>query len=109
MKRTLQVFGEPSDRTPADPVALAVGSTRVSVADAHDGAAARQFGQLMVDAGGRWLDHDPTAEVDFRIVVRSTPESPEARLRSDVWEEAADLVVGSVRAGVARRLTKKLS
>lgn len=108
MKRALRVVGEPSDRAPADPVAVAVGSTLVSVADAHDGAAARRFAQLMVDSGGRWLDHDRTADVDFRIVVRSSPESPEARLRSEVWEEAADLVVGSVRVGVARRLTTKL-
>ena len=104
MKRPLRVLGEPTDQTPADPVAVLLDGKVVSIADAHDGAAARKLGELFVEAGARWTKLEAAGTVDLRIVVRSTPESAEARLRSEVLEESADLVLGSVRPAFVRRL-----
>lgn len=87
---------------------VAVGSTLISVMDAHDGAMARRFGRMLAEAGGRAAKYDPSVVPDLRIVVRSAPESPEAHLRSEVLEESADLVLGSARANLARRLVNRL-
>ncbi len=104
MKRPLRILGKPSDELAAPPVRLALGSRVVSVADAHDGQDAGHFAELLVDQGARRLDASGARAVDLFIVIRSTPESPEARLRAEVLEEGADLVLGSPRPSAARLL-----
>lgn len=108
MKRPLRILGEPTDRTPADPVGVKLGTKVLSVVDAHDGAAASQLGELLVQAGARYAELEADTGVDFHIVVRSTPQSPEAYLRSEVLEETADLVLGSVRPTFVRLLARSL-
>jgi hypothetical protein len=103
LKRTLQLLGEPKDRTPADPIHLRLGEQVVSVADAHDGVAAKRFASYLRAAGATAVSG--AAGRELRVVIRSTPQSREARLRADVMEEGADLVLGSARASFAQRFS----
>ncbi|MBW2493738.1 MAG: hypothetical protein JRE43_03215 [Deltaproteobacteria bacterium] len=103
MKRALQLLGEPNDRTPAPPIRMRLAERFVSVADAHDGAAAKRFASYLQAAGA--TDAADESGDDLRIVIRSTPQSAEARLRADVMEEGADLILGSARASFAERLS----
>ena len=104
MKRALRILGKPSDELAAPPVRLALGARVIAVADAHDGQDAERFAALLVDEGARRLDATARREVELFIVIRSAPESPEARLRAEVLEEGANLVLGSPRPSVARLL-----
>jgi phosphomannomutase len=107
LKRALRVLGEPDDRTAADPIRVTLQGRVLSVADAHDGAAAARFVSLLRDAGAS--DAAEGRDPDLRIVIRSTPQSAEARLRSEVMEEGADLVLGSARGSFAQRLARRLA
>jgi hypothetical protein len=102
VKRALRLLDQPNDRAPAPPIRLRLGEHVVSVADAHDGAAAKRFATHLETAGA--TDAADGSGEDLRIVIRATPQSPEARLRADVLEEGADLVLGSARASFAERL-----
>lgn len=103
MKRALRLLDQPNDRTPVPPIRLRLGARIVSVADAHDGAEATRFAAHLQNAGATAAADDGCGE-DLRIVIRSTPQSPEARLRADVLEDGADLILGSARASFAGRL-----
>ena len=108
MKRSLRIVGEPVDRSPASAVLVTLGSQVISVVDPHDGGEARRFARLLVDSGGVLLADAVSAPApDLSIVVRSTPESAEARLRAEVLEEGADLVLGSARPVVAALLAER--
>ena len=104
MTRSLQILGEPKDRNAAEPVTVEVGGRVVSIVDAHDGSASRRFAEQLRDAGGRVIEISEPVQPDLRILVRSTPESPEAQLRAEVLEESADVILGSPRAAFARYL-----
>ncbi len=108
MKRPLRILGEPNDQHATPAVQLQLGGRVLSVADAHDGRAATGFSELLVAAGAQRIDESPDGHVDLCIVVRSTPESREARLRAEVLEEGADLVLGSARPVFAELLAAKL-
>lgn len=107
MKRTLQILGEPDDRIPVAPVHLTIAGRVLSVADSHDGSAANRLASQLRAEGA--ADAGQSLEPDLRIVVRSTPQSLEARTRADVIEEAADVVLGSARASFARHLVRAYS
>lgn len=107
MKRALHVVGEPTDRAPSEPICVRFDGRVLSVADAHDGTVAERFVSYLKDAGG--TEVYGAAEADFRIVIRSTPQSLEARSRAEVIEQTADLVLGSVRPVVARQLALRAS
>lgn len=109
MRRPLRILGTPSDELAAPPLRLDLGSRVLSVVDAHDGQDAARFAGLLVDEGARRLDASAERDVDLFIVIRSTPESPEARLRAEVLEEGADLVLGSPRPSAARLLAALMS
>jgi len=102
LKRALRILGEPGDQSAAPPLHVSVGGRVFSIADAHDGTAAARFVSHLRAEGA--VDAGEGSAADVQIVVRSTPQSPEARLRADVMEEGADLVLGSARASFARHL-----
>lgn len=108
MKRALHILGEPRDAVAAAPEVLRIGSRVVRIEDAHDGTRARQLAEQMVHAGAERSASDEADRADFRIAVRATPESNEARLRAEVLEETADLILGSARPAFARRFVEAL-
>jgi hypothetical protein len=108
LKRPLRVLGDPSDREPAEPAVAQLGDRIVSIADAHDGAAARRFAEELEDAGATIVEGGAATRIDVRIVIRSTPQSPEARASAEVLEETADVVLGSPRPAFARLLGIRL-
>lgn len=83
---------------------VTIGTKRVSITDTGDGMASRRFADTLVEAGAAHQDDRGGPEPDLRIVVRGTPQSPAARLRADVLEEAADVVLGATRPAFARLL-----
>ena len=107
MKRSLQILGEPNDRAPAEPIIVEVEGRLVSIADAHDGSAADLLASMLQEAGAERKPTDPGAEATLRIVVRSTPQSPEAQVRAEVLEESADVVLGSPRKAFATRFVQR--
>lgn len=101
MKRSLQVVDESRD-PPVVPVTIvSIGTKRVSIADTGDGIAGRRFVDALLEAGAARLDGGSGPKPDLCIVIRGAPKSPEARLRADVLEEAADLVLGAARPAFA--------
>lgn len=108
MKRSLQILGEPRDAVAADPEVVAIGDRVVAIEDAHDGMRARQLADQLIRAGGHRASSADTDRADFRIAVRSTPQSSEARLRAELLEETADLVLGAARPAFARRFVEAL-
>lgn len=108
MKRSLPIAGKPSDVTAPAPSFVELGGLSIRIVDAHDGAAAKRFGELLIRQGARELE-GPVEECALTIVIRSTPRSPEAHLRAEVLEETADLVLGSPREAFARELRKRLA
>ena len=84
---------------------MAIGGRLISVADTGDGLSGRRFVDELVEAGAVRADSSDDAKPDTRIVIRGTPKSPEARLRAEAVEEAADLVLGSARPAFARLFT----
>ena len=105
MRRPLPILGVPGDLEPSAPSFVTLGEVIVRVTDAHDGQASRRFAELLVRAGGL-ASGAPSEQSDLDIVIRSTPESPEAQLRAEVLEEAADFVLGSPREAFATRLAQ---
>jgi hypothetical protein len=81
---------------------LRLGERIVSLIDTGDGAAAAVFAKALVDAGATTMDSETESQADLRIVIRSAAQSPEASLRAELLEEAADLVLGSARPVFAR-------
>ncbi len=108
MKRSLHILGESRDTAAAVPVLVVIGTRLVAIEDPHDGVRAHQLAELLVREGGAWAEPSETGSADLRIALRSTPESNEARLRAEVLEETADLVLGSVRPAFARRFVEAL-
>ena len=108
MKRALHILGEPRDAVAAEPEVVRIGTRVVTIEDAHDGTRARQLAEQMMAAGAERGASADADRADFRIAVRSTPESNEARLREEVLEETADLVLGSARPAFARRFAEAL-
>ncbi|TNF59962.1 MAG: hypothetical protein EP303_07720 [Deltaproteobacteria bacterium] len=102
MKRPLHVVGDSSGPPPKTPVLVTIGGRVVSVLDTGDGAASLRFVDALLDAGVTCLDSANDARPDLRIVIRGAPRSAEARLRAEVLEEAADVVLGSARPAFAR-------
>lgn len=98
MKRKLQLAGETSVQPVSAPSILSLGRLKVSVIDAGDGSATQRFAQALIEAGAVRLDADTERIADFSIVIRSAPMTPDGRLRAEVLEESADLVLGSARA-----------
>lgn len=103
MRHPLPILGVPGDVEPSAPVFVELGELIVRVADAHDGSASRRFAELLMRAGGR-PPSEPPQRADVDIVIRSTPESPEAQLRAEVLEESAHFVLGSPREAFATML-----
>jgi hypothetical protein len=102
LKRSLHVVhdsGEPPTRAPW---VVAVEGTRVSIADTGDGAPSLRLVDLLVHAGAARLEPEDGMKADMHVVIRGTPNSPEARLRAEVMEKAADVVLGSARPAFAR-------
>lgn len=108
MKRALHILGEPRDAIAADPQVVTIGTRVVTIEDAHDGARARQLADQLIDAGAERSPSAYADRADFRIAVRSTPESNEAQLRAEVLEETADVVLGSARPAFARHFVEAL-
>jgi hypothetical protein len=108
LKRPLRILGEPGDKQATPPTHLELGGHTLSIADAHDGSEAARFAELLVAVGARRVDASKDPHVHLRIIVRSTPESPEARLRAEVLEEGAHLVLGSARPVMAELLAARL-
>jgi hypothetical protein len=97
LKRALQILGGTASAGPAKPVLVRVGSRIVSVTDAGDGSAARAFAAALAAAGAEPVDPETEPRPHDRLVIRTAPASPEAQLRAEALEEAADVVLGSVR------------
>ncbi len=106
MKRALDVIDPNAEPTPARPILLKLGTRVLSVTDTGDGRAARELADALVEWGGAELDSARETEVGTRIVVRGQPRSAKARVRAEVLEEGADLILGSARPEVARRLAQ---
>jgi hypothetical protein len=104
LKRSLRVVDESRDPPVATPTMVTVGRQLVSITDTGDGIASRRFIDALLEAGAARLDDGSGPKPDLRIVIRGAPKSPEARLRADVLEEAADLVLGADRPAFARLL-----
>lgn len=102
MKRSLHVVDELRDPPIWTPRLLSIASRVVSVVDTADGSASRRFVDALAEAGATRLDEDSDAKPDLRIVIRAAAGSAEARLRAEVLEETADLVLGSDRPAFAR-------
>lgn len=97
MKRSLQVVDGPALPRPELPVLVRLGTQVVSVIDTGDGASARRFGELLLEAGGRPADPKDHLRLDHRIVIRADLPSVGERLRAEALEETADLILGSAR------------
>jgi hypothetical protein len=104
LKRSLHVVDESRDPPIWTPVLLRMGSRLVSIVDTEDGKASRRFADALAAAGATPFDDEDDAEPDLRIVIRGAPASAQARLRAEILEEAADLVLGAARPAFARLL-----
>jgi len=106
LKRSLHVVDESRDPPIWTPKLLNVGGRLVSIVDTEDGTASRRFAEALTETGATRLDEDSDANPNLRIVIRGAPASAEARLRAEVLEEAADLVLGAARPAFARLLAR---
>ena len=102
MKRSLHVVDDSGDPPARAPARLDIGGWRVSVADTGDGVSSLRFVDGLIEAGAVRVDSSADMQFDTRIVIRGTPQSPEARLRAEAAEEAADVVLGCARPVFAR-------
>jgi hypothetical protein len=105
LKRSLHVVHDSGEPPAQAPWVVAVEGTRVSIADTGDGVPSLRFVDLLVHAGAACLEPEDGMKADMRVVIRGTPNGPEARLRAEVMEKAADVVLGSVRPAFARLFT----
>jgi hypothetical protein len=97
LKRPLQLIDGPVLPRAEPPVLVRLGAQFISVADTGDGASAHRFGELLVEAGATQADPKDNLRPDQRIVVRAELPSVGERLRAEVLEETADVVLGSAR------------
>jgi len=97
LKRKLQLVGGTGVKPVSAPWILSLGRLKVSVIDAGDGSASQRFVEALIEAGAVCLDADTERTADFSIVIRAAPLTPDGRLRAEVLEEGADLVLGSAR------------
>ncbi len=102
MKRALRVVGDSGDPPPKAPLLVSVAGRLVSVVDTGDGVASVHFVDVLVDAGATRVDSTSDTKRAIGIVIRGRAESPEARLRAEAVEEAADVVLGSARPAFAK-------
>lgn len=102
MKRSLQVVDEIRDPPVWTPIAVRIRGELVSVVDTGDGMASRRFVEALLAEGATPGEEDGSAPPTLRIVIRGATSSAEARLRADVLEEAADLVLGAARPAFAK-------
>jgi hypothetical protein len=102
LKRSLHVVDDSRDPPVRAPARLDIGGWLVSVADTGDGVSSLRFVDGLIEAGAVRVDSSADLKFDTRIVIRGTPKSPEARLRAETAEEAADVVLGCARPVFAR-------
>jgi len=102
LKHSLRVVGDSEEQPAQVPQAVAIGERLVSITDTGDGRSGLRFVDLLVDDGATRVDSPSDAKVDMCVVIRGTPKTPAARLRAEVIEEAADVVLGSARPAFAR-------
>jgi hypothetical protein len=107
LKRALDVIDANAEPLPAAPRVLKLVTQIVSVCDTGDGHAARVFADALMGAGATELEAARDGDADTRVVIRSRPRSAEGRLRAEVLEEGADLVLGSPRFAFARRWAQR--
>ena len=102
MKRKLQLVGH-SGGLPLDVARFVnLGQLTVSVIDAGGGSETQRFVDALIETGAALTDAKADAAADFSIVIRATPTGTEGRLREEVLEEGADLVLGSARPVFAK-------
>ena len=102
MKRPLHVVDELRDPPVWTPSLLRVGGRLVSVIDTGEGGATRRFAEALVRQGATRIAADADTNPDLHVVIRGAPSNVDARLRAEVLEEAADLVLGAARPAFAR-------
>ena len=102
MKRSLHVVHDSGEPPARAPWVVAVEGRRVSIADTGDGAPSLRLVELLVHAGAARLEPEDGMKANMRVVIRGVPNSPEARLRAEAMEKAADVVLGSARPAFAR-------
>ena len=102
MKRSLRIVDDSGESSTKTPSIVTIGGQLVSVVDTGDGVASDRFVDALLEVGAAGIAPSEDAPPDLRIVIRGTPTSPEARLRAEVLEEAADVVLGSPRPAFAR-------
>lgn len=101
MKRSLHVVDESREPPVAPVTTVTIGRKRVSITDTGHGIVSRRFVEMLLEAGAVREDDGSGPKPDLSIVVRGTPQSPEASLRANGLEEAADLVLGAARPAFA--------
>ncbi|MEM8605657.1 MAG: hypothetical protein AAGF92_01030 [Myxococcota bacterium] len=107
MKRPLDVVAGPSGSAGAGSTErVRLGDTVVSVESAASAADTQRFADLLFAAGGSRPGDEESASL--RVVIRA-PASGAAGARNQAELEAnADVVLGSVRTGFAKRLAQSL-
>ncbi len=97
MKHSLPLIDDSGDSTPAPPSIVSIGGKLISVVDTGIGRSTSEFVATLLEAGGARVSPSDDDQVAVRIVIRDTPRTAEARLRAEVIEANADVVLGSVR------------
>jgi len=95
--------GDPPD---GDRLWVSIGGRLISIVDAGGGRASRRFVDALLDAGATRIESPDEPRPHTRIVIRTTPGSPEARLRAEALEGSADLILGSVRPTFVKYLAR---
>jgi hypothetical protein len=106
LKRSLHVVDELRDPPLWTPIVVRLGRRLVSIVDTGDGTESRRLADALIEDGAVTCERDETPPT-LRIVIRGAPRSAEARIRADVLEEAADLVLGAARPAFAALLAAK--
>lgn len=102
MKRLLPIVDDSGASRTKKPSTVTIRGQLVSVVDTGDGVESDRFVDVLLEVGAAVVASSGDATPDLRIVIRGTPASPEARLRAQALEEAADVVLGSPRPAFAR-------
>lgn len=101
MKRPLRVVDHLGAPPPRPPSIVRLAGRLVSVVDTGDGASGDRFVDALVGVGAVRVDGAVDVNPDMRVVIRGTPQSPQASMRAEVLEETADVVLGSARPAFA--------
>jgi hypothetical protein len=104
LKRALHVVDGSGDPPAKAPLVVSIGGRLVSVVDTGNGAASLRFVDVLLDSGAARADSTSEANIELHILIRDAARSPEARVRAETLEQAADVVLGSARLGFARHL-----